>query len=163
MQRVWIAAITVFIFIASLGACSPQKSDEELIEARIDEFLTAYNTGDLDAVLNCLDAKTRNAYKSAIGITEALGGAVPNVGGILGEISISDLFGISIGIMSKGDVLMVDIRQINIQDGTTATVDVTMGYKDKLDAFSSEAVFTMLKENGNWYIKNFEDKNNGRK
>ena len=48
------------------------KSDEELIRDRMNTFLTAYNSGDLQGVLQCMDAKTRNTYQSALNIGNVL-------------------------------------------------------------------------------------------
>ena len=49
-----LAAVCMLIVICSgcLG-----KSDEELILDRMNTFLTAYNSGDLQGVLQCMDAK----------------------------------------------------------------------------------------------------------
>ena len=64
-----LAAVCMLIVICSgcLG-----KSDEELIRDRMNTFLTAYNSGDLQGVLQCMDAKTRNTYQSALNIGNVL-------------------------------------------------------------------------------------------
>lgn len=155
MRRVVLLLLIFIIVISMFSACDfLVKSDDVLIRTRIDCFLEAYNTGDMDAVLECLDAKTRNTYKSAMGLAEAFGGSFTGLGGI----TIKDIFGISVGMSSNGNILTVEIQQINIKDEHNAVVEATMSYTDKIQNFSDEAIFTMLKEDGDWYIKNFEDK-----
>ncbi|MBQ2933855.1 MAG: hypothetical protein IJE02_04525 [Clostridia bacterium] len=147
-MRKIISVVTIIILLVILmTGCNFFKSDEQLIEERIEAFLDAYNSGDLDGVLECLDSRTRTTIESAIGITEAFTGGV----------EVSDVFGISIGTMSEGDILTVDIQEIKIND-ERATVEVLASYKDAAAGFSEPAVFTMKKEDRDWYIKNFEDK-----
>lgn len=163
MHRILAIIVTIIIPITLFTACLFQKSDEELIEARINRFLTAYNTGDLDAVIECLDAKTRNTYKSTMNLVENIGGALlgkvteTKIGLNLSDLfDFSDLFGISVGTISEDDILTVDIQEIIIEDETHATVNVTISYNTNIADLSEDAYFTMLKENGDWYIKNLE-------
>lgn len=112
----------------------------------MNNFLAAYNSGDMDKVLECLDSKTRNTYTAAMNIT----------GGLIGltgfEVSISDLFGLGVGIMSDGDVLKLEQMDITIQSDTKATVSTTMHYKDYETSYSETVKFTLVKEDGDWYI-----------
>ena len=149
MKR-FMALTCLFIFtLSSLTGCALFKSDKEKIEDRIESFISAYNSGDLGDALDCLDAKTKNAFKSSMALTEALSG--------MSGFSISDLFSIGIGI-SEGDTLTVDIVDIEIED-ERAMVDVIVSYKDSAKELKEEkAFFTMVKEKQEWYIKNFENK-----
>ena len=159
MKKVLAYFMTFCIILFSFAGCSLFKSDEELIKNRIEKFSYAYNTGDLNAIIECFDTKSRNKYKAAINIAENIGGAV------LGKLSksglglnIADLFGFSVGTVSNDDLLNIEIIQINILDEQNASIEVKMGYKDKMSDFSTNAVFTMLKENGDWYIKDCRKK-----
>lgn len=157
-KRILTVSMVLLLCFFSLFACSAPKSDEELIESKINQFLKAYNSGDMDAVLECLAARTKNQVSSAMKIAQAIGGAVPKVGGILGKISISDLFGVSVGMVSDDDILTISDTTINIVSDTKATVDVVLGYKDKLSDTQGKAFFTMVKEDNDWFIKNLEGK-----
>lgn len=152
-HRRFLAVIMVlFLCFSLLSACTSPKSDEELIESRINNFIKAYNSGDIDAVLDCLDAKTKNTYKAAMNIGNVL------IGKTGFGISLADLFGISIGIMSEDDVLTISNISISISSDTSATVYVTLGYKDKMSDTQEKAFFTMIKEDDDWFIKNLESK-----
>lgn len=152
-QRKFLAVImALFLCFSLLSACASPKSDKELIESRINSFLKAYNSGDMDAVLECLDAKTKNTYKAAMNIGNVL------IGKTGFGIKLSDLFGISVGTMSEDDILTISDTTINMVDDTKATVDVTLGYKDKISDTQEKAFFTMIKEDNDWFIKNLESK-----
>lgn len=152
-HRRFFAVITMlFLCFSLLSACTSPKSDEELIESRINNFLKAYNSGDIDAVLDCLDAKTRNTYKAAMNIGNVL------IGKTGFGFDLSDLFGLGVGLMSEDDILTISDTTINMVDDTKATVDVTLGYKDKMSDMQEKAFFTMIKEDNDWFIKNLESK-----
>lgn len=137
-----------------LTACAllPGKSDEELINDRLEEFLTAYNAGDWNATLDCLDAKTRNTYKSLANITDMFIGKA----GL--DLKLSDLFGLSVGLASKNNILTLSDITIDIYNDTDAIVYATMNYSDSLSDLSETVSFNMVKENGNWFIKNMQSK-----
>ncbi|MBO4938704.1 MAG: hypothetical protein J6C98_06870 [Oscillospiraceae bacterium] len=145
MKRVISLIVIIAVLLVSLSACT-FKSDEELIEDRMNDFLKAYNSGDMDAVLECLDAKTRNTYKAAINIGSGLVGLTGF------NVSIADLFGLGIGVMSDGDVLQLRNMKINISSDTKATVSATMYYEDYEGGYSDDVKFALVKEDGDWYI-----------
>ena len=124
------------------------KSDEELIRDRMNAFLTAYNSGDLQGVLHCMDAKTRNTYQSALNIGNVLVG----LSGV--SIGLEDLFGLGVGLMTEGDLLEFENMEISIRSDTKATVTVTMSYNEPGASYSEDVRFTLVKENGDWFIKN---------
>ena len=140
--------------VPALSEClySPEKSDDELIRARIDQFQKSYNTGDIHAVLECMDAKTRNTYQAAMNVGNVL------IGKTGFGIALSDLFSLGIGALSEGDVLNLSDIRIHMTDSTHATVDVALQYQDLLCENQEEAFFTMVKEDGDWFIINFESK-----
>lgn len=151
-RKILAVFMVLLLCLSFLSACTSPKSDEELIESRINTFLKAYNSGDMDAVLECLDAKTKNTYKSAMNIGNAL------IGKTGFDISLSDMFSIGVGILSDEDILSISNMAVSIIDDNNATVDVTLGYRDKMTDTLEKAVFTMIKEDNDWFIKNLESK-----
>ncbi len=141
------------VFTVFSGCFFEKKSDEDLIRDRINAFLKAYNSGDISAVLDCMDAKTRNEYSAIVNIGSALLGKSG-----LGGVSVSDLFALGVGGMSEGDILSVSNEEIELIDSQNARVNVEMSYKDKVSQMNSGAVFTMVKEGDDWFIKDFKEK-----
>ena len=152
-----MAAIVVFFgLIGTINTTDGSKetqppvlSDEDQIKARIETFLTAYNTGDMDKVLECLDAKTRNAFEAWLNILGAVAGKYTGI-----DIDLSDLFSLGVNT-TKGDFMGLTINSINIIDTKNAVVNTTM----TLSGQTMTIYFKMLRENGGWYINDMTDKN----
>ncbi len=145
-----IMLICVFATFFLYG-CNVGKSDEELINDRIDVFLTAYNSGDYEEVLNCFTGKLKNTLKAATGIGNAL------MGGITGfDINMADLFGLGAGILSEGDILTVSNIEIMFQDDTTANAETILNFNVNGTETSETTTFIMSKENNDWFIKNIK-------
>ncbi len=148
--------IAVFLILSLclfvMSACNMPKTDEEMIESRINKFVKAYNSGDIDIVMECLDAKSRNAFKSAISIGNAL------IGKTGFGIDIADFFGLGVGVFSDDDMITISDIRINMSSEKKAIVDVTFGYKDKNSSTKEKAFFTMVKEDKDWFIKDLESK-----
>ncbi len=118
------------------------KSDEELIRDRIQEFEDAYNDGDMEAVLECLEPSIKNAYSAMYGIAGSF------MSGKIGfNASISELFAIGT-VTAMEDGLHIEINEIVI-DGNHATVRVTI----RSGSFSEAGRFKMVKDNREWYIR----------
>lgn len=131
-----------------LYGCNITKSDEELINDRIDAFLTAYNLGDYEKVLDCFTGKMKNTLKAATGTGNAL------MGGITGfDINMADLFGLGAGILSEGDILTVSDIEIIFQDDATANVETILNFNVN---GTETTTFIMSKENNDWFIKNIK-------
>jgi hypothetical protein len=140
-----IIAVGVFIYLNP----SLVKSDRELIESRIEKFADAYNDGDLDKALDCMDSKTKNTYKSAVNITNSL------IGKTGFGADIRDLFGLSVGSLSDGDMLDIDITGVEFADSGRANVKADLTFRAKtLNRNETEDGITivMVKENGDWFI-----------
>lgn len=136
-------AITVLICVLKgpLG-----KSDEMMIENRMKEFLNAYNSGDLEGTLACLDAKTRNTYRAALKIGNGLIGLTGY------SIDVADMFSLGIGLMADGDVLKFDEMVISITSDTKATVSGTVQYCEQGTKYRKTVSFELVKEEKDWYI-----------
>ncbi len=145
--------LCALIILTALTACDinrfeKPKTDEELIEERIDMFLTAYNSGDMETVLSCLDAKTRNAFEVMFKLMGGLAGSYTGI-----DIDISDLF--SLGIYSvEDDFMELNISEINIESDKKATVTATM---DMPNSKNIPIYIYMVYENEGWYIRDMRD------
>ncbi len=130
-----------------------KKSDEELISARIDAFLTAFNTGDFDGVLACMDAKSRNQCQALANMLEGikLGFSAGGVS-VSGSLNMADLFGFSIGSISKDDLMNMETVELKIQDGKYATLYTNLSYSVDIGSPEGNIKFELKKENGDWFI-----------
>lgn len=123
------------------------KSDEVKIQERLDAVVFAFNSGDMEGVLDCYDAKTRNVNKAVLGIGDGLLG----MGGI--DIGFSSLFALTVGLQSEGDIVKVEDVQITINsDGTRAEVSAMVHFDGPGGELDTPIQMTMIKENGDWYI-----------
>jgi len=136
-------AIVVVLALAVVGFVVFHKSDEQLIEDRIQTLQDAYNEGDASKLISCFDHKTQIELK-------AIGGIASSVLGV----SISDLFGAAAGLSSNlssftGDdvAVVISIHSIRIRT-KTAQVDVTFA----IGAESQDTTLPMVKSGFSWYI-----------
>ena len=139
----------------------PQKSDEELINERIDEFLYCYNSGDFDGAVDCFDKKTRNTLKSTLNVTKSALGALAGCHPIIGmtsALNYADLFGMSVGMISDDDLLKFENRKITINN-SEAYVTTKMSYNTEYYSQEVDDTIIVMKcEKGNWYISNIKNK-----
>lgn len=133
----------------AMGCDSVLKSDEDLIRDRLDEFISACNSGDLDGVLDCLDKSSRNTYSAMFSIGNSL------LGGLTGiEIDVRDLMAVILGL-SPQDFLEMEIQNISLDSDETATVTVSISFTDPQtgEKNSQDGVkLLMVKEKRDWYI-----------
>lgn len=137
-------------FIACKKAVEKPPTNEELITERIECFVTAYNDGDMDTVLLCLDAKKRNVMQAWMNLAGALAGHFAGF-----QINLSDLFSLGIG-MKEGDFMELEMGDIKILDTenavATTNMDLPMGEAEVI-------YFIMVYEKDGWYISNMTDNN----
>ena len=135
------------------------KTDEQMIEERINAFAEDYNSGDAEAMMEHFDQGTRVMLESTIGLTEALLGEAAGF-----DISYSDMFGLG-AALNEGDMLEITIQSVDIQSDDYAVVSATMNMNADMMGYSAsetdEVQFEMVKEeagflNQDWYIKNFQ-------
>ena len=132
-----------------MGCDSFLKSDEDLIRDRLDEFISACNSGDLDGMLDCLDKSSRKTYSAMFSIGNSL------LGGLTGiEIDVRDLMAVIFGL-SPQDFFEMEIQDISLDSDETATATVSLSFTDPQ---TGEKVredglkLPMIKENRDWYI-----------
>lgn len=124
-------------------------TNEELIAGRIETFLTAYNTGDMDAVIECFDAKTRNAVQAMLNL---FGGIAGGAAGF--DIDLSDLFSLGVSTI-QGDFMGLEITDINVLDHSNATATTIMNL---MGEETQTFYFEMVYENDDWYIHDMTDR-----
>ena len=103
----------------------------------------------MDTVLECLDAKSRNAMEAML---KLLGGIAGSYTGF--EIDLKDLFSLGISTID-GDFMKLKITDIKITDSKNATVTTTM---ELTGAGVQTIFFSMVYEHEGWYIRDMSDK-----
>ena len=106
MKRCVLSALLLCFFIFGIS-CTLIPSDEEKIKSKIDAFCTAYNNGELEDAIDCLDAKSRNKLNKTISLTQ----------GVLGLFGVSvdldqllkDLWGVSVLMISDENLLTIEM------------------------------------------------------
>ncbi|MBQ8146561.1 MAG: hypothetical protein IJ039_07230 [Clostridia bacterium] len=157
LGRLLSIILLLAVCLSCFASCNPFKkseglTDEELITRRVNTFLTAYNDGDMDAVFDCLDAKTGNKFKALFNVVGGI------AGGLLGiDIDLTDLFSLGVGVVD-GDYMRLQINDINIVDESNAIVTATM---DLQHSQTATIYFIMVYEKDDWYIHDMTDKKMG--
>ncbi len=146
-----LTMLTLFVACADKSNNNTQPTDEELIRKCVQTFITAYNEGDMDTALNCLNAKNRNAMEAILNL---LGGAA---GSYLGfDIDLKDLFSIGVSV-TNGDLMKLNITDVSItsnSNGKMATVTTSM---DLAGTGAQTVYFSMVYEHDGWYISDMRD------
>ena len=126
---------------------TPQ-TDEQKIKECIDKFMIAYNAGDIEEVLHCMDSKTQTKYKSALNLTNSLLGKTG-----LG-VNMSDMFSFAANILSEEDFSEISDLDINIISNNDAEAYTVLSFNDNLSngEMSEEVCFVMKKEGSDWFI-----------
>ena len=137
-----VMMVVVVVVVVNGGGFTP-KTDEELIRERIEAFEQAYNDGDYDGILDCLDSGMRAATEISMGLMDNL------MGEMIGfDIGMSDMFGLA-GLM--GDFCEIEIKNIAIS-GDTATVDIVMNLNMYGESASEATTLPMVKQGRKWLI-----------
>lgn len=159
MKRFFALLLVIVMSFGFFASCKKQEgktkvypTNEELITERIETFLTAYNDGDMEAVLECLDAKTRNAFQAMLNLLGGLAGAAAGF-----NIDLSDLFSLGIST-TQGDFMGLEITDINVIDSSNATATTIMNLTG---AGTQTIYFEMVYEKGSWYIHDMTDRKPG--
>ena len=147
MGKKLLAILLAVSLLVSLCGCGNLfLSDEDRIRNRMEAFEKAYNAGDMEKCLECLDSKTRNQYSALVNIGNAL------IGKTGFKIAIADMFALGVAVMDEGDVLAFENLDITIKSGDTAVVKATMAYTEHSDTTKSTVTFKLVKEDGDGYI-----------
>ena len=150
-----LIALLSFCFVScNLNKSKTPKSDNEMINSRISEFLSAYNDGDFEATVNCFDKKTRRQINATFNVTGSLLGSVTGV-----NIDLSDMFSLGIATSSEDDFLSIEISRIVMQSSEKATLIGTMSFSGVGSEQSDTVFIVMVKESDDWYINDITDEN----
>ncbi len=154
MKKILVLFFSMIVIISCFASCQmvneekTPPTNQELITEKIETFLTAYNTGDMEGVLQCLDAKTRNALQAMLNIIESIAGSYIGF-----EINLSDLFSLGVNT-TQGDFMGLEITEINIIDSKNANVITIMN----LTGVETQIIyFEMVYEKNGWYIHDMTD------
>jgi hypothetical protein len=74
------------------------------------------------------------------------------------EIDLSDIFSLTVGVESEGDLLTVSNMNININSDNSAQVSANLTYesKSKISNSSENVCFIMKKEKSDWFIQDIK-------
>lgn len=142
------------MIIILLPACNMFKSDTDKIKDRAQCFVTAYNAGDIDGIIDCLDSKTRITLKSALGLSNAILGNLIDI-----DVSLQDIFGVGIGLTEDDMMTDFELNEVII-NSDTATAEVSFVYSDEFNSGekkNEKGIFYFKKENNDWYISDLKE------
>lgn len=150
LVRVMALVLVLSVIVALFMGCDAFfKSDEEQITDRLDAFMSACNSGDLDGALDCMDKSSRNTYGAVFDIGSALFGSITGI-----EIDVRDLMAVVLGF-SPQDFFELQIQRISLDSEETATVTASISFTDPQtgEKVSQEGLeLPMIKEGWDWYI-----------
>lgn len=132
------------------------KSDEEKILDKLDDFASAFNSGDSDAMVKCLDKRSQSALKGMIGVSSAVIKQGDNFfSGLFKEDEnlLSDIFGLSVGATEAQ--LTIEVIDITFISDKKAKIEANLIYTDNYlyeNTDIDKETFIMVKEKSDWYI-----------
>ncbi len=125
-----VAVIIGVVLFFALGGTKIGMSDAQLIQARVDSFESAFENGDWNGVLSCMDSETRAMIESS---PEAA--------------QMSSYFGMIRGMITCD----FEVHDIEIEGNEAiAEVDMTMTVFGQSQSESETIPF--VKEGGDWYM-----------
>lgn len=136
----------VLVIIISLCLGLGIKTDEEMIIDRMQHFAHAYNTGDMEEAIACLDSKSRNTYMAALQVGNALIGLTGF------NIGMTDLFSLGIAVSEEGEPIKFADLEVEMKSETEAKVHALMHFAGHGEQ-GDKITFYMVKEDGDWYIE----------
>lgn len=109
-----VIAILIALAIACTGAYFIffKKRRGKILEC-LENFETAYASGDLNGCIECFDAKSRNALKGIGTLGSMVGGSVGPFGFNLGSDMFSSLF--SLGVATENEQIKFTVKKLFIQ------------------------------------------------
>lgn len=143
MKKIISVLVAVTIVCTGVYFAFFNKTDEDKIVERFEDFETAYASGDLSKCLECMDSTSRNAMKGVGKITTGLG--------LLDSEVIDGLF--SLGVAAGKQAVKFNVQTIRYTDDThaTVTVDILLLPEKETETEDMEVV----KEGKDWYL--YED------
>lgn len=122
--------------------------NENTPEKTIEKFEEAYNNADFNAMIECFDSKTRNAYDSGDDL----------LGGVLGFSYKSALGMIPFLADAMGEEMPkihFEVESVDETDKKSCIVNVAVYYNNDKSEYDEDTI-KMVKESGKWYISDEE-------
>ncbi len=149
MKRVYPLAL---IMVMLLTGCVFFKSDEQKMKDKINRFITSYNSGDVDAMTETLDSQSRQVINSTLNIADSLIGSFTGF-----NISIKDVFSLCFNFSGNFERLtIISFDDFQIKESSAVVYVSVVGSKSGAES-SQSATFKMIKENGDWFIRDFSN------
>ncbi len=147
-----ISFVLILTVVSVIAIAIFSKSDAEKIVDRLEALETAYSQGDLEACIDCFDAKSRNAIKGLGTIGSGIGGSVGPFSFNMGGDMISALF--SLGVFTQNEQIKFKVKRIVFSDKTSAkiTADLWVSEDYLFNESTQTITINMIKEKGDWYI-----------
>lgn len=143
------AAVCLLVFVL-IGSLLFGKSDREQILDCLNNYATAFNSGDTKGMYACLDAKSQNFMQAS-----------ENIGSGLLGVGLGDLFSVGAGLNAANSGFKFEVRSITMDGKKNATVDLTVHMTTSFLGMTSTdkmaGQLQMVKEKGDWLICAMED------
>lgn len=148
-------AISVLLFLISVNLCacfSKEPTPEDVIE----KLETAFNTSNVDMMLECYEPSIQNMYKGMMEIGGQLMGGVDMATVVSGLGGFADVFGKDLGMEMPTIRLVINSKKQISENRVSLNVTQYYDYKDMSVPEDVEKEITsdipMEKIDGKWYI-----------
>lgn len=140
MRKAISLFLTICLLTLTVTACSSsQPTDEELVEESVSHFLHAFNRGTADEMMSCFSSAER----------ERLGGQ--NIADVL-WVAIA----IGLGVENVGDTARLTDITVSVYREDMASAYAKLSYTGDSGDYTGQVLFSLVKENGGWYVENYE-------
>ena len=153
-MKMIISLLVVLVLLVGGISTAVVVKNENTPEKTIEKLEEAYNNQDLNAMIECFDSKTRNAYDAGDSLLGGvLGFSYKNAASLIPFLS--DAMGEE---MPQIHLEVVRVEKTGnksciVHVKTTMTTDDGSDYYDETD---EEDTISMVKENGKWYVSDQE-------
>ena len=143
--------VALALAVSLLTGCGSQSGPEKTIQ----NFVTAYNKLDMNAMLDCLEPTQAEAVRSLVNIAGSLtigvsGQDLLNIMPLFSGMSTYDATG---NLVSATPELEIDVKDTKIS-GNAATCTVDMRVTIAGETQQQETTISLEKQDGVWYIVN---------
>lgn len=143
MRKALSLFLTICLLTITLTACTDsQPTDEELIEKSVKNFLHNFNEGTADDMLGCFSSDAQQHFADTLlsGAAEAAWVAIA----------------IGLGVEEVGDTVELTGITTSVYKEDMASAYAQLSYKGESGNYYGQVLFDLVKENGGWYVENYE-------
>jgi len=145
--------VSIMLVVVMLGAvmilssCAAPKTDRQMIEERVNQFISCVNVGNIDGSLECLDSHSRSVANSALSLMNSVFGQLTG-----SSIDLKDL--LNLGSLFMGDYASVSIQSFNdvTINGDSAVANITIFDSINGTSETQTVDLPLKKENGDWFL-----------